>query len=340
MKLLITTQAIDENDPILGFFARWVEEFAHHFEHIHVVCLTMGEHHLPQNVTVHSLGKEDGESRLKYIRTFYKTIFSLKGEYDVVFSHMNPHYIVLAGLYWKFKKIRMFFWRNHARMNTMTRIAAFFAERVFHTSPFACTASFKHAVQMPVGIDTGVFKPTDVTENREEGVIKILSLGRLSPVKHIELMIEAVTLLPSKYKLHIYGEAPKQDTAYFEKLQALGNERTIFHSSVPNSKSPHVYNSHDLFLNFTPDGSMDKTVLEASACECLTLFTNKSFCNTLDDMQYVSDATPLRIAEKIEELSQLASNDKDVLKTNGRKAVVEQHSLKKLAGELTQYIHG
>jgi len=72
MKLLICTQMIDKNDPILGFFHRWVEEFAKHFEHIHVICLKEGQHTLPQNVTVHSLGKEGGESRIKYVIRFYR----------------------------------------------------------------------------------------------------------------------------------------------------------------------------------------------------------------------------------------------------------------------------
>jgi len=37
MKLLIITQAVDKNHPVLGFFHRWVEELAMHFVHIFVV---------------------------------------------------------------------------------------------------------------------------------------------------------------------------------------------------------------------------------------------------------------------------------------------------------------
>jgi len=59
MKLLITTQTIDKNDPILGFFHGWVKEFSKHFEEINVICLKEGEHNLPENVHVYSLGKED-----------------------------------------------------------------------------------------------------------------------------------------------------------------------------------------------------------------------------------------------------------------------------------------
>ena len=63
MKLLITTQVVDQNDLFLGFFHGWLEEFAKHFEHITVICLKEGTHSLPENVEVISLGKERGTSR-------------------------------------------------------------------------------------------------------------------------------------------------------------------------------------------------------------------------------------------------------------------------------------
>ena len=56
-RLLITTQAVDLDDPVLGFFHRWIEEFAKHCESISVICLKEGRHDLPDNVHVYSLGK-------------------------------------------------------------------------------------------------------------------------------------------------------------------------------------------------------------------------------------------------------------------------------------------
>ncbi|MBI4086504.1 hypothetical protein HY416_00780 [Candidatus Kaiserbacteria bacterium] len=58
MKLLICTQTVDRGDPTLGFFHEWIAEFARHCERVIVVCLFEGEHSLPENVTVLSLGKE------------------------------------------------------------------------------------------------------------------------------------------------------------------------------------------------------------------------------------------------------------------------------------------
>jgi len=62
MKLLIVTQTIDSNDPVLGFFVRWVEEFSKQCEEVTVICLQKGEYELPKNVRVFSLGKESTKS--------------------------------------------------------------------------------------------------------------------------------------------------------------------------------------------------------------------------------------------------------------------------------------
>jgi len=56
MKLLIITQKVDINDDNLGFFHRWLEKLASRFEKLSVICLAEGEHHLPSNVAVFSLG--------------------------------------------------------------------------------------------------------------------------------------------------------------------------------------------------------------------------------------------------------------------------------------------
>ena len=111
MKLLIITQKVDRDDPILGFFHRWIEEFAKHCENIIVICLEKGEYNLPKNVQVLSLGKEERESRLAYIKRFYSYIWHKRKEYDSVFVHMNQEYVLLGGFFWKAMRKRVILWR-------------------------------------------------------------------------------------------------------------------------------------------------------------------------------------------------------------------------------------
>ena len=100
MKLLITTQAVDLDDPVLGFFHRWIEELSKRFDTISVICLKEGRHSLPANVSVYSLGKEGGVSRIAYVLNFYRYIWKLRNDYDAVFVHMNQEYVLLGWKFW------------------------------------------------------------------------------------------------------------------------------------------------------------------------------------------------------------------------------------------------
>ena len=75
MRLLIYTQKVDKNDPVLGFFHQWIEEFAEHLDALEVVCLEKGEYTLPGNARVTSLGREEGKGRMTYVWRFYKHLF-------------------------------------------------------------------------------------------------------------------------------------------------------------------------------------------------------------------------------------------------------------------------
>src|SRR5437868_6135404 len=100
MRLLFVTQKLDANDSVLGVYHEWVARFAHEFEAITVVCLGKGEVSLPPNVRVLSLGKEEGVSRMTYLRRFYVYIREYKNDYDAVLVHMNPEYAILGSFLW------------------------------------------------------------------------------------------------------------------------------------------------------------------------------------------------------------------------------------------------
>lgn len=332
MKLLITTQTVDRNDPILGFFHGWLLEFAKHFEQIHVICLREGVHKLPENVHVYSLGKEKNVNYIRYVWRLFSYAWTLRNEYDVVFSHMNPHYIVVCGWLWTVLHKPMFFWRNHAKMNWMTKVVARFARHVFYTSPFACTRVFPHAMQMPVGIDTEVFKPVRGETVKEK---TLLFFGRLSPVKRPELFIQVANMLP-EYRVDIYGDVKNADAEYGDNLRHSAGEHITFHDAVTNSEAPPIYSAHEIYVNLTPEGSMDKTVLEAAVCGALVLVTNTSFKGMLPDICICSHDTAEDVHDGILRLSTLSPEEKNEYCAQLQKMVQEHHSLSKLAGLLQE----
>ncbi len=336
IKLLIITQKVDRSDDVLGFFHAWIEKFAARCSSVVVICLQEGEHDLPQNVSVLSLGKEQVRSRGRYIKNFYQYIFKKREDYDTVFIHMNPVYAVLGGLLWKLWGKPFFLWFNHPRGTLLARLAIAVSGRVMCTSPFAFAARFAKTNVMPAGIDTQVFSRSDTAERRKNS---ILYLGRISPVKQIEHLLAAAGILDAKgvdFKLHVIGspmtdsDRPYEQQLHDSALELLGKGKVMFSPRVENSETPVIYNTHDVFVNLTPTGSFDKTVLEAMACETPVLVSNKSFEHAVPSQCLFRESDPQDLADKLEQFFTLSREEKQQYGQKLRDYVVQEQTLDKL----------
>ncbi|MBI2086870.1 MAG: glycosyltransferase family 4 protein [Candidatus Zambryskibacteria bacterium] len=260
MKLLIITQKMAKNDPILGFFHRWLEEFAKNFEKVTVICLEKGEFNLP-TVKVLSLGKESGESKIKYLWNFYKYIWHERKNYDAVFVHMNQEYVLLGWKFWKLWGKKIYLWRNHAKGNIFTDLAVLLSHKVFCTSPSSYTARFKKTTLMPVGVDTDFFKPNPSVPKIPNSV---LFLGRITPVKRVLEFINWVK--GTQYQATIAGPVLSEDREYGEQVKRNLTDKIKFIGPVTREEALKLYQTHELYVNKTPAGSFDKTIFEAVAC--------------------------------------------------------------------------
>lgn len=340
MKLLIVTQSVDMEDPVLGFFHNWIKELSKHFESIVVICLKKGVYDLPRNVAVYSLGKEEGKGRFTYVVRFFTYIFSLRHSYDRVFVHMNQEYILLGGMLWKLLGKRIYMWRNHHAGNVLTDIAAMFCTHVFCTSRYSYTAQYPKTMLMPVGIDTNIFYPRTV----ERKPNTLLCIARLSPSKHIHHIIEALIRLKKRgylLELDIYGAPLPKDVAYVDGLKQMVETeglRVVFHGAIKNIDTPPVYSSHDICINMSSSGMYDKTIFEAMACGCLSVASNQNLVGVVDDMFVVKQDDAHDLALKIQYIVMLDINQKDVYRSELCRIVVEQHSLQFLAEKIQTII--
>ena len=334
LRLLICTQAVDRNDPILGFFHSWIEEFAERFEHIHVVCLKEGEHALPENVSVYSLGKEKGRSRLKYIFRFYQYVWRLRGDYDAVFVHMNQEYLLLGGKFWLIFRKRVVLWRNHKKGSILTHVAAFFAHVVCCTSPEAYVAKFRKAVQMPIGIDTKSFKLG--LPPREDS---ILFLGRLDAVKNPDIFLEAIDNLRKNgisAPVHVYGDPTpgRENFAAELKKRFASLSNLSFHPAVLHAETAELYNRSSIFVNLTPSGSFDKTIGEAMASGCIVVAANEVLRGILPDTLVVDPMSAESVARGILNALRMDKVSCERLRDSEREYVENEHSLSLLAEKL------
>jgi glycosyltransferase involved in cell wall biosynthesis len=283
MKLLICTQVVDKNDSDLGFFHRWIEEFAKQCDQVTVICLFEGEHALPENVRVYSLGKNKKPvSKLQYALRFWKLLFKLRHDYDNVFVHMNPEYILLGGLWWRLCGKKIGLWYTHKSVDVKLRIATFFANIIFTASPASFRLPTKKLHVIGHGIGTDFFAPNP-------GAVRgdwALSVGRLSKSKRHDLAIRAAST--AGVALRIAGEGPER--------HQLGRLAQELHASVDflggltQTQLRDEYQKAAYLIHTSETGSLDKVVLEALACG-LPIRTNDPALKALEEAgpDYVRD---------------------------------------------------
>ncbi|MES2059983.1 MAG: glycosyltransferase family 4 protein [Patescibacteria group bacterium] len=335
MKILVLTQKMDRDDPGLGFFHDWIEKFASRFEFITVICLYKGKCELPTNVKVLSLGKEGGESHIKYLYRFYKYIWRERKNYDAVFVHMNQEYVILGWKVWWILRKPIYMWRNHHAGSVLTDLASVFCTKVFCTSKFSYTAKYKKTILMPIGVDTEVFGRQYSVDRKKNS---ILFLARIAPVKKPDLLVEALNSISDKdYRATVLGDALPKDSPYYEIIKAKANPKIVFEKGIPNSETPAIYAAHEIFVNLSSSGMYDKTIIEAMAAGCLVLASNENLRGQISDDFVFREGDRSELALKLKQLLSYSA----VQKENARMSLKEfasMHSLSALTEKLYKEI--
>lgn len=347
MKLLIITQKVDINDPILGFFHGWITEFARNVENVSIICLYEGEHQLPRNVSVYSLGKERGSSRLEYIIRFFFLIWKLRRKYTHVFVHMNQVYVLLGGIFWKISRRTVSLWYVHRAKTLSLWFAEKLANLIFTATPesFGVKSSKLHFVGQAVDIEK--FRQSK-PEAIAGGPLRIVSVGRITPIKNLEILIRATNVLKTRghavYVELVGSTTTKEDEIYEKTLHELVvdlglTKEVLFVGSIPNHKVPAYYWKSRISLNLCPTGGMDKAILESMAAGVPAIVSNEAFRAYFGE--YADDLIfkfkdEVDCADKIE--AYIKNENKEEIKNFLLKRVEERSTLSSLIKQVVQIL--
>ena len=350
MKLLIVTQTVDTEDPALGFFVGWIQEFAKHAERVEVICLKKGKYALPAHVRVHSLGKEKPPRyarRLVYAVRFKLLAWRLRHDYDAVFVHMNPEYVVLGGAFWRMNGKRIVLWYTHRAANLKLRIAIAFAHVVATAAPESLRIRNAKVRVLGHGIDTAQFiRPEGMSAFHTP--LRLVSVGRITPIKNLDVIIEALGILRTRgisAELTLIGAATvPSDRAYEQKLRTLVSKRDLdewvhFRGAVPYAEMPRMYGEQDISVNAAPTGGIDKAVLEAMACSVPAIASNEAFAALFGpERAHLSfkQNEPQDLAAKIEALCR--RGDIPALQQWAHNQIVQHASLTALVARILQLL--
>lgn len=348
-KILIFTQFVDMNNPLLGFFVPWLRAFAERFDEVHVICFEAGEHNLPENVKVYEIGKYTGWKKVLYIPRFYITFATIffvhRPKY--VFFHMVAIFTLLSAPFYYIRKLvgsTFMLWMTHGNLGFMDRSTFRFVDHVFTAAErgYEVATSKKHVVGH--GIDVNLFSPPEHKRDWNKP-IKIALVGRVSPVKGIEHALRGVAPLIKKGNdLHLSIVGPKDDLKYLKELEELVkdlgvSDRVLFWDPIPNTKLPDFYGKHHIVLNTTIIDTADKVTLEAMSCGAIPVTFSSMFKDNKKLTQFGGfDVQPSTVTKRLELILELPVKDKAILSDCAREEIVEKHSLTALHDKIFSYI--
>ena len=134
-----------------------------------------------------------------------------------------------------------------------------------------------HKVEViPAGVNLDMFSPVEQRDARRELGIReenvILYVGRIEPLKGIDILLRAVPLLEcaNDLRVMVVGGNPSGDTE-MERLKAIPAELGIsdsvtFTGPVPQDRLPAYYSAADIYVLPSHAESFGLAALEAMAC--------------------------------------------------------------------------
>ena len=346
--LLLFNLATDEDDPILGFTVSWINALAAYCASIDVVTMRAGRRETASNVRVFSIGKERGFSKPHRAIEFYRILTRLLSgkRYDACFCHMTPLFAVMAAPLLRARHVRLTLWYAHKAIPLSLRVAERVVDVVVTPTPESFPLRSAKVQVVGHGIDTAKFTAAPASP-AEQRPFTIACIGRVAPIKRLEILIQAVGLLVQgdgarDLRLRIVGPTAPKDAAYARHLQdwvaALDlTQRIAFAGPVPYGAIADEYHQADLLVSTSQTGSADKVVLEAMACEVPAVTSNPGLASTLApwaEMLLERSNSAEGLAVKIRNLIDLPPSERMRLGQELRRQVEEHHSLDRLARRL------
>ncbi len=287
---------IDPEHDIAGFVLDWIRALAARLERLEVIALEVRDlagANLPPNVRVHSLGKEKGYSRPWLFLNSQRALVKALDRADFLLCHMMPVYALVSTPLCRFKKKPLILWYTHQNLDLKLRLAVRAADRVVTAAPEAMRVKTPKKRVIGHGIDTQRFKPGPLRE--EDGALRVVSVGRLSPVKRLEFLVEAASYLRDqgeldRFRFTLVGQPSDRAQAEYvqgirARIEKTGLSRVFdFMGTVPFARVVGCYQEADLFVSMQEQRGLDKAVLEAMACGLPAVTANRSFDPLLGEL--------------------------------------------------------
>jgi glycosyltransferase involved in cell wall biosynthesis len=350
MNVLMITQTLDRQDEVLGFTHGLAAQLARHLDRLYVLQLWSGDHDLPPNVSVRSMGKERGASKLHQLAVLLRASRALtaSGAVDLVFAHMAPVYAIGAAPFARRARVPLVLWYAHRQVSWQLRLAASLANRIVTPTAEGFRLQTDKLTLVGHGVDTDQFR--SARQPSATGTFEVLSAGRIAAIKNLDVLLKAAQRAKAELpyaalRVTVLGShGNDEEKRYLDGLKALAAELDLdstvrFAAGVPYTQVADAFAACDLHVNLAPTGAPDKAVLQAMACERIPLASNRTFAPIFgaDARRCLfEERDAADLSDRIVEWARTSPEQRFAVGRQMRERVVRDHSLAGLCERLVE----
>jgi glycosyltransferase involved in cell wall biosynthesis len=345
MNLIMITPRVGISNPLLSFIPTWITHLAQKLDRLWVITPRAEVVPLPYNAIIYEVGRDyqKDETLLHAARNYHQVIWRLtqQEKVDGIFTHMYPLFAILASPYARLHRIPLVLWYTHTYVNWQLRLANMLVARIITASEGSCRLNSDKVKVLGHGIDLNQFTPLPANKETIHKGWKLISVGRISPSKHYEIILEAIQILVevkgyTEIQLVIIGDAPNDSQLDYawqirhSELETRGlSAQVTFLGTIPHPEIHEYLQQADIFISASETG-LDKAVLEAMACGVIPLVSLDEFRPTLgvyaDRLMY-SPRCASDLADRIEMILKLDRARLEDLKKAMPLLVKEHHDI-------------
>jgi glycosyltransferase involved in cell wall biosynthesis len=278
--IILFTIAIDSKDLILAQTLDWVKGMASIFKEVHVFALRIENGAiLPNNVFLFcNGGRTKFLKLLKLIKTYTKLKNVIRHNDAVVFYHMLTWPILMFGQFFKIRGLKQGVWYSHNYADFALRTTGCLVDKYF--SPTINTFPLINKSKLVATGHAVDFKdfPSYTEKIGQWHLDEIFYIGRITPVKRLELLIEALAGINYNRRMPVNFKiiGPTQDSNYLKKLfkeaTDVGVQLDVIEPLTRERLIPLLKNVKFIFSG-TP-ASVDKSILEACGSGAIPITNN------------------------------------------------------------------
>jgi glycosyltransferase involved in cell wall biosynthesis len=294
--LLIINYAMDENSQVFSHQIEVVRNLAEKFKHVYVITTSRGSGPIPINVEVTESKWIQGKrliNSFRFIRIFLRVYWRDKNV--VIFSHMTEVQSALISPLTRLLGVKHIIWYAHTSRSPAMSINRFLVDGIVTSTSGSCPYSGLKVTIIGQAIDEKSF----IFHKRKfETPFRFVNVGRLDPSKKIEELISTVSSINSycaDTSLTIVGAPSSHIHSGYKDLILDMAEGLKGHMSVnildPVKRSllPDFLNRFHFFIHGF-EGSLDKTLVEATLCGLPVLTVNSEYRRLFGDWSPLSSS--------------------------------------------------